>query len=235
LVNKLFRVIIAKRGEHKIKINDYVYQLSGPPINDEGQSFLIKKDGCNVVVDSGAYGELAFQNMLYWGVHPKDVKILVNTHAHVDRAGGDWIFHSYGISIAAGERDAIAIQRAEEKYMAADIIGIKPKSTPVGWMIKDDTRLCEDVEIILTPGHTKGSLALVVEDVIVAGDIFGPLCKRWESNEEEWLKTLEKIERLDPTILCTNNLCIHSRRKVKESIEYVKMQDPPWLSLDGCK
>ena len=183
------------------------------------------------MVDSGAFGELAFQNMLYWGVHPRHVRALINTHAHVDRSGGDWIFHGYGITIAAGRRDGIAIQRAEEKYMASDLIGVKPRGVPVGWFIDEDTEICDGVVTIMTPGHTKSSVAVVVEnEIVLAGDVFGPLSKNWESDEREWLMSLERLKELEPRTLCTNNTCIYGIRKVIESIDYVISQGPVWIS-----
>ncbi|ALU12448.1 hypothetical protein EYM_03880 [Ignicoccus islandicus DSM 13165] len=203
-------------------------------MNNEGQAFLIKASECNVIVDSGAYGEVAFQNMLYYGVKPWEVEYLVNTHAHVDRTGGDWLFHKYGVSIAAGEVDAEAIQRGDEKYTASDYIGIKPKPVPVGWRISSDLNICE-IEVILTPGHTAGSLSVYFNGTLLAGDALGPLCKKWGSDERAWLESLRKLLQYEAEVLCVNNECFYGKEKVKQVLEKSIELGPPWLEDKECK
>ena len=187
-----------------------------------------------MIIDSGAFGEVAFQNMLYYGVQPWEVEYLINTHAHVDRTGGDWLFHKYGISIAAGERDAEAIQRGDEKYCASDYIGIKPKPVPVGWKILGDAMVC-NAEVILTPGHTAGSVSLYFEGTLLAGDVLGPLCRKWGSDEKSWIESLEKLLSYDAEVICVNNECFYGKNKVKEILEKSIELGPPWLDDAECK
>ncbi len=188
---------------------------------------MIKSD-CPIIIDSGAFGETAFQNMLYWGVNPLDVEVLVNTHAHVDRAGGDWLFHYYGITIGAGIPDADAIQKADPEYTASDIIGVELKPTPVGWRISQDIVVC-GVEIILTPGHTAGSLSAYFNGTLLAGDALGPLSKKWGSDEDTWRKSIEKLMDYDAQVLCVNNECFYGKEKVKSVLEKTLELGPVWV------
>ncbi|UXD22383.1 hypothetical protein IPA_04135 [Ignicoccus pacificus DSM 13166] len=205
--------------------------VAGPPLNDEGQAFLVKAE-CPFLVDSGAFGEVAFQNVLYYGVQPSELEVLVNTHAHVDRAGGDWLFHEAGVTVAAGERDAIAIQRGDREYTAADMIGVELKPTPVGWIVKEEALVC-GAELLLLPGHTASSLGIYYEGVLLAGDLLGPLCTKWGSEGEAWIKSIEKALSLEPNVMCANNECFYGKHKVRFMLEKSLEMGPPWL--EECK
>ncbi len=201
------------------KIAEGVYQVAGPPISEEGQAFLIvgrKK----VLVDAGIYGETALLGLVELMVKPNEIAWLINTHAHYDRAAADNFFWKMGISVAAGERDARAIEKGEVEYCDGPV-----SPTPVGWHIRKEAEI-DDVKIIPLPGHTKGSLGVYYNGVLIAGDLFGPLSKRWESDEAEWRKSLKRVMELNPRILCTNNFCIFGR--IKETIEKVLERGAVW-------
>ncbi len=211
-----------------MKVSEGIYLLAGPPINDEGQSFLVITKECPFVVDSGAFGELALQNLFSHQVKPEDLKALINTHAHVDRAGGDWLFHSLGVLVGAGEEDAYAIQRADPEYTASDIIGVEMKPCPVGWIIKEDTELC-GAEVLLLPGHTAGSLGVYYEGTLLAGDLLGPLSPKWGSDAKKWEESIRKALSLEPEVMCANNECFYGKEKVKFMLEKSLELGPPWL------
>ncbi|HIH89768.1 MBL fold metallo-hydrolase [Ignicoccus hospitalis] len=211
-----------------MRVAEGVFLLAGPPINDEGQAFLVKAE-CPFLVDSGAFGEMALQNLLMYEVRPEELEALINTHAHADRAGGDWLFHSLGVTVAAGERDAYAIQKGDPIYTASKVIGVEFKPCPVGWVLRGDAEVC-GAEVLWLPGHTAGSLGVYYEGVLLAGDLLGPLSKDWGSDEGAWRRSLERALSLEPEVMCANNVCFYGREKVKAVLEKSLELGPPWLS-----
>ncbi len=201
------------------KIAEGIYQIAGPPISEEGQSFIILGKR-KIMVDSGTLGETALLGLVELMVRPSEVSWLINTHAHYDRAGADHFFWERGVSVAAGERDAKAIERGEVEYCNGPIT-----PTPVGWHIRKESEV-DDVKVIPLPGHTKGSLGIYYNGVLIAGDLFGPLSEKWESDEREWRRSLEKVIELRPRVLCTNNFCIFG--KIRETIEKVLERGAVW-------
>ncbi len=210
-----------------MRVSKDVYLLAGPPINDEGQAFLVEAE-CPLIVDSGAFGEMAMQNLFAYKRKLEEVEFLINTHAHVDRAGGDWLFERAGIKIAAGDPDALAIQSADPEYTASDIIGVEMKPAHVSWVIKDEALVC-GAEILLLPGHTAGSLGVYWEGTLLAGDLLGPLSPKWGSDEKAWEESIRKAMEYEPEILCANNVCFKGKDKVRLVLEKSLEMGPPWL------
>jgi len=57
-------------------------------IGDHGQSFLIKTENENILLDVGFKGKKLLHNMAKLGVSPNDISLLVLSHGHYDHTGG---------------------------------------------------------------------------------------------------------------------------------------------------
>lgn len=57
-------------------------------IGDHGQSFLIKTDTENILLDVGTSGKKLLHNMNLLNVDPNDISLLILSHGHYDHTGG---------------------------------------------------------------------------------------------------------------------------------------------------
>jgi 7,8-dihydropterin-6-yl-methyl-4-(beta-D-ribofuranosyl)aminobenzene 5'-phosphate synthase len=57
-------------------------------IGKHGQSFLIRADNDQILMDTGADGPTLLHNMKMLDIHPNDITHLVLTHGHYDHTGG---------------------------------------------------------------------------------------------------------------------------------------------------
>jgi metallo-beta-lactamase class B len=134
-------------------------------------SLLIATPAGHILVDGG-FAESAdtiLGNVRSLGFEPRDVKILLSTHAHGDHAGGlAAIKARTGARLYAGALDVSLLARGGKGDFAfGDDIPYPPVTADVG--VKDgDTVTLGGVTVraIASPGHTKGctSWAFTVED-----------------------------------------------------------------------
>lgn len=57
-------------------------------IGDHGQSFLIKTDNENILLDVGSKGKKLLHNMDKLDISPNDISLLILSHGHYDHTGG---------------------------------------------------------------------------------------------------------------------------------------------------
>ena len=119
------------------------------------------------------------------GVNPKDLTLLLHTHGHVDHAGSTAeLKRRLGIPAAIHSMDAFMLRTGSNgivkprNFEAKIIKAVIPKSfekSEPDLLINEELRL-EDFgvagKILLTPGHTKGSISILFDnqDVII-GDL----------------------------------------------------------------
>jgi metallo-beta-lactamase class B len=135
------------------------------PIYDVGSAglvvLLIKTSAGAIVIDGGLPGEgrMVEDNIKALGVPLKDVKILLNSHAHFDHSGGlAQIRKDTGATLMASEGDRSALESGKylgsEDNHAFDSVPVK-----VDRIIHDGEKVTlGDVTLTahLTPGHTRG-------------------------------------------------------------------------------
>lgn len=139
------------------KIGEGLYYVGASDIT----SFLIKtKDG--LILIDGGYDTTAPQilaNIRTLGFDPKQVKILLNTHAHLDHAGGlAQLKRETGATLYASRLDGELMARGGKgDFGLGDAYGYAP--------IKPDRVLADGQKVSLggwtltahlTPGHTRG-------------------------------------------------------------------------------
>ena len=179
------------------------------------------------------------RNLVEAGVGDKKLRYLINTHSHVNNAGGNyWVRELFRPLIVAHKPDSRAIETGDPYMTASKDLGIPFKPVPVGlelegksWGVPE----CSGAEatVIHTPGHTPGSVSVYVESpdstVLLAGDSLGSLSRRWGSSEEDWWRSLDEIRSLDPTVLCTSVSCMRGR-EARDFIRMVEEKGPVWVN-----
>jgi len=209
---------------------------------------IVQSRGEYVIVDAGSglpasveWIAAAIAAVTPWSPSPPKPRLVVNTHGHVNNAGGDWWFHStLKAIIAAREPDARWIETGDPVKTAAAHYGIPFKGAPVGLRIAEDPFTIElpggpRIELIHTPGHTPGSQTIVVYDskkIAFVGDALGSLSREWESDERAWLESLERIRGLDADVLCTSVLC-YEGEAAREFVEAVAEEGPRWVGEEN--
>lgn len=124
-------------------------------------SFLITTDAGHVLLDGGLpdTAEQILANVRKLGFRPEDVKLLLNSHAHVDHAGGlAALARATGATLVATAEDAVQLERGGlGDFGFGDSLPFPPVS--VGRRIADGETLSlggVTLTAHLTPGHTKG-------------------------------------------------------------------------------
>ncbi|WP_431046989.1 MBL fold metallo-hydrolase [Streptomyces sp. P1-3] len=114
------------------------------------------------LVDSGFVGH-AEQTASWARAHAGHINLVVNTHWHSDHVGGNALLQASGAGIAAGAPEAEAIARRDPGCCAAEYLD-QPVAPYTVDMPLDDGQILRlgdtDWQVIRTPGHTPGHLAL---------------------------------------------------------------------------
>jgi glyoxylase-like metal-dependent hydrolase (beta-lactamase superfamily II) len=154
-----------------------------------GWAYLIETQNGMVLVDAGSRGcERRILNVLA-ALGRDDLRLILITHAHLDHYGSaDAVRRATGAPIAAHRGDANTMARGETDLGSVRGWGkviewsmpiverfLRPPSTQADVLVVDGWRLDDyglDAFIVHTPGHTPGSISLVVEGGLVfAGDL----------------------------------------------------------------
>jgi len=183
-------------------------------------SFVVTSDGV-VVIDTPQLPTKAVQMRKEAEEHGP-IRFLINTEHHVDHIFGNYFFRGAGTVIAnKGVDDNFMVvgQDLDPYDYAKEAV---PTDDPEGAEIFPERGVYEqdmnrpqvvftgDVtlrvgghvfELIHTPGHTPGQIAVHVpqERVVFTGDTIFSECQTWlmASNVDEWLTALDRIGELD--------------------------------------
>ena len=106
-------------------------------------STLIRADDVNIVVDTSSKFMLPSLkiSLKQIGILPKDVSIIVLTHAHHDHCENNDLFKKAKIYV-----------RAEEGFEGKNVVHVSK-----------DTEIADGVKVVHTPGHTRGSMSVFAE------------------------------------------------------------------------
>ncbi|MDR0309377.1 MAG: MBL fold metallo-hydrolase [Candidatus Methanoplasma sp.] len=145
-----------------LAIGNFQRDAEGKVFDAHSSSVLIRTDERMIVVDTSTkYMRPAIKTSFKQiGVLPKDVDTVVLTHSHYDHIGNNDMFESAEILVHPDEHGRVE--------------GTKPLET--------DKELAPGVRTLHTPGHTRGSVSVVVKaDItyVVAGDAI-PKHKNYE-------------------------------------------------------
>jgi glyoxylase-like metal-dependent hydrolase (beta-lactamase superfamily II) len=166
--------------------------------------FLVRGTGKHVLVDSGTAGSstkvIALLERV--GVSPRDIGLIVVTHAHPDHTGSlADIAEATGAKVAVHRLEAEHLgTRVEPDILVGDELDLKPFGVAG--------------KVIWTPGHTRGSMSVVLESgEAIVGDLvlphymaFGPpAIAFWAASREDSLASIRRVLALKPSIVLTSH------------------------------
>jgi hydroxyacylglutathione hydrolase len=125
--------------------------------------------GEGIVVDPGGATQEVLQRAKEGGV--TKIKLIVNTHVHVDHTAGNKAMHeATGAPIAIHEADAAALMNPHPGMLA--MFNAEPSPAPEV-LLKDGDVISfgnESVKVIHTPGHSAGGICLYFPGYVLTGD-----------------------------------------------------------------
>lgn len=150
---------------------------------------LVVKDGAAFLFDTGYEKNAALleEDLRAAGFDPSKLKAVVVSHGHADHAGGGLHFHQrFGVPVIIGEGDqGMYTSGKNEPLCPTGLIGnlrhredesatYSPSAPDT--IVADTLDLKEltgiDAKVIHLPGHTSGSVIVLVGDVALVGDLF---------------------------------------------------------------
>ncbi len=186
----------------------------------KSNAFLLMGDR-PILIDSGSPGDLPAleRNLQKMGVRLAEIALLILTHAHFDHAGNADAIHKYsGCPVVAHEAECAFLENGKNAVIAPYNIAARLMSpfmnipfapTQVDIVVKDALDLKPygtEAKILLTPGHTPGSISVITsEGEAVVGDLIGgglmlgvllptrPRYHYWVANMEEVRASLKRI------------------------------------------
>ncbi|NAZ14048.1 MAG: MBL fold metallo-hydrolase [Desulfurococcales archaeon] len=209
-------------------IGSGVYKVAGVDISSiyDDSAYLITYERCHIMIDAGSGAGLdnMLRNIAYVINDLKEIRYLILTHSHHRNSGGAYYMKSLNpdLQIIAHYPDSIYLRKPEKEYnMFIDELKDQ-KPVPVSLEIWDEIRtlkLCEDdIKILYTPCHTRGSISIAV----MRGDLkyifVGGLLEEMKKETYECERSKEMIFNEDPDILCGSIRCIYGRNNIYEHI-----------------
>lgn len=190
-------------------------------INAGSNCYLITQENSSILVDTGLKGN---EKKILEACQGKNVQLIVLTHGHIDHIqNAATLAKQLRVPIAMHKRDIALIQNnlcREMKskgflgnvvrffsVMSAKFAKIQTFIPEV--ILADGDKLFEygiDGEIIELPGHTEGSIGIILGDQhLLVGDalmnMFAPGVSLLYENQEEMLQSAKKIEDLGEIIV----------------------------------
>lgn len=216
------------------KVHERVYQIGGSSISDARDCsiyIIVTSDRDLILIDCGTGPSfpLLLKNIEGIGLDPKDIKLLVLTHGHIDHIGAaSDLVAQFGCKVVAHEGDVDAIEGRNMQKTAADWYDIDLLPVTVDDVIKgeEETRTMGDIELHLlhTPGHTPGSMVVYVDRdgtrILFGQDIHGPFSPAFDSDIEKWRVSMKLLLALGSDILCEGHFGVYNGKdRVKEFIQ----------------
>lgn len=191
-----------------------------------------------VLIDCGMDVDL-IKDISDEGFDPKDINHCIITHCHIDHIEACHDISEFvpNIKFYAHELDAQPIEEpGHDQLTAASWYGKKYKPIELYEKFTKDIETLKlgnfEFKIIHTPGHTPGSISILIESegkkILFGQDIHGPFYESFGSNLEDYQKSMQKLLNFEPDILCEGHFGIISpAEEVKEYIKDYMRKNPP--------
>jgi glyoxylase-like metal-dependent hydrolase (beta-lactamase superfamily II) len=151
----------------------------------------------DVIVDTGTGQNMDYilKSIKASGKSPDELSLIVNTHNHYDHVGGN---HYLNLKIAMHHLDAPAL--GDETAILARMFGKPMERMNVDLKLEEGDKI-GNFEVLLTPGHTPGSICLYDGETLISGDTvfsgggFGRV--DLGGSMEDMRNSLERLSKLD--------------------------------------
>ena len=179
-----------------------------------------------IIIDPGQDGKKIISKVEKLNLKPE---LLINTHGHFDHTYSDDIIRKkYNIPLAIHKDDTEMLSDANKNF--STILG-SPVTIKKADIIFDkeetkETSFCK-YSVIYTPGHSKGSVCILIDNILFAGDtVFKNSIGRTDlygGNENELISSLQKIKKLSKnTIICPGHGAFTTLEEELENNPYFK-------------
>ncbi len=163
--------------------------------------FLVYDDTAKkaIIIDPGCDGTKVINKIEELNLKPE---LLINTHGHFDHIfSDDVIRNKYNIPLAIHKLDTEMLRNANFNYSESTDEPITINNPDIIFNTDETkkTSFCE-YSVIHTPGHSKGSVCILIENILFAGDtIFYDSVGRTDlfgGSYETLISSLQKIKIL---------------------------------------
>jgi glyoxylase-like metal-dependent hydrolase (beta-lactamase superfamily II) len=209
-----------------MQITSNIFQVGGSELTspEDAAVYLVCFGDSAALIDAGCgYGQARLVNNIsgYLTASAK-VEFLFLTHCHYDHVGGaEAVRRHYGCKIVAHELDAVYLERGNSEVTAALWYGetmipftVDCKITGAGQTFQVGNG---EIRALHCPGHSPGSVMYVIESegkkVLFGQDIHGPLNLSLLSNQEDYIRSLERLINLEADILCEGHFGIYKGKE----------------------
>ncbi|MBU8911453.1 MAG: MBL fold metallo-hydrolase [Desulfobacterales bacterium] len=190
-----------------------------------------------VLIDAGMDLDMIKQIDSY-GMRFEDIGHCILTHCHIDHIGICTKLRRElpNIKFYAHELDAVPIEEpGHDGRTAASWYGVRFEPVKLYQKFNSDTVLRlgnYDFNCIHTPGHTPGSISVLVESegkkVLFGQDLHGPFNESFLSDLHDYQLSMQKLLDLEADILCEGHFGIfQTGNQVRQYIETHKCQNQP--------
>ncbi len=190
-----------------------------------------------VLIDAGMNLDMIRQVSPH-GMRFEDIRHCILTHCHIDHIGACAELNRAlpDIKFYAHELDAIPIEEpGHDGRTAASWYGVEYEPVKLHEKFESDTILTfgnYQFQCIHTPGHTPGSISVLVESegkkVLFGQDLHGPFYDSFLSNLSDYQSSMEKLLALEADILCEGHFGIFQPgNQVRHYIERNKSLNQP--------
>src|SRR5437667_3116559 len=251
-----------------MKVAEGVYRVPARAAN----AYLVEADNGLVLVDTGLPGseKRILKAIAGLGREPSDVKLILLTHRHLDHIGsaaalkketsGMLVSHPFEKPYVAGTL-VIITPRAWSLYarIVRRVLAVVSSTMKLFRLIKyhpvhvdeaaDEESVLEkdglDGSIVWTPGHTKGSVSLFLNEskVAIIGDLLtskrGKLVEpMFMENTSQTRSSVQRILDLDPVTLCPGHgkplppSTVRVKERVAQSVK-VETKKEEDIDLEG--
>ena len=131
--------------------------------------------------------------------HHLKVKYIVNTHGHPDHTTGNGILkEATGAPILIHEFDAPKLTNASKNL--SGLFGLRVTSPPADQTLREGDIVQAGkvkLKVLHTPGHSKGSISLLGENVVFTGDtLFAGSIGRYDFSDASFREIMSSLKRL---------------------------------------